>query len=701
MAATKIIILGGGFAGVQCAKTLRKLLPKNENEIVIFNEQNHMVFSPLLAEVASAAIKTKDVGASLRQLLSGVKIRTETVLNIDLPKKFIEYESYDLSRQKMDYDHLVIALGNTSNFAIIPGMDEHAFGLKSIGDALRLQSHVIDQMEKAEVCDDPVKKKWFLTFTVVGGGFSGVEIAGELNEFVKESAEFFETIDKDMIQVNLIHSNSQILPEVSPSLRDFARIKMEKRGINFYLERKATKATSNGLWLDDTDFLSSGTIVCTIGTTPLPIVNRLPLEKQRGRIATQPDMSLNGFENAWAIGDCAAVPNAVSNSISPPVGQFAERQGKQVAQNIQKVLSGEATKPFSYKTMGHLCAIGGMSAVAEVGGMHISGFPAWFLWRTIYLMKLPSLAQKAKVGIEWGCDLIFPRSIGYVKTDLSRSCTRAFYAPGDYIFKQGSPASDFYVIEQGEVDILVQDEETGEEETVAVLGPGDFFGEQALLESRPRNASVRARDNLMLLTMGNRLFAEISKNLVPLKEALADAAKRRRNIWKSIPEVESILEKLPLSEIIEPVPGEILRPDDFIVGLLEQFCHDSLDFCCVVGKDERLIGVLTRTDLLRTIETAARLKDKDNGILRVNHIMGHEPVVISENDSTKVAVATMRERGLKNIPVVNNAEDQKLVGCVRVEKILGHIIEELTRKQKIRITTVDMRNPFAAKARKK
>ena len=697
MQESRIVILGGGFAGVKCARTLRRLLPKDCYKIVLFSRENHMVFSPLLAEVASAAIKTKDVAAPLRQLLKDVACRTEEVLNIDLHENFIEYESHDLTRKKMSYDQLVIACGNTSNLGVVPGMDEHAFPLKSVGDALRLQAHVIEQLEKAEVCEDPEIKKWYLTFTVIGGGFSGVEVAGELNDFVKASSRYYETIDAEAVNVHLVHSHAQILPEVSPTLRDFAKEKMENRGINFYLNERAEKATREGVWLKGGSFIPAATTVCTIGTIPLSIVSRLPVEHFNGRILTLPDMSIPGFPNAWSIGDCAAIRNAATGDFSPPVGQFAERQGQQVAKNIARKLQGSQTLPFSHKPQGQLCAIGGYSAVAEIGGARISGFPAWFLWRTIYLMKLPSLSQKLKVGIEWACDLLFPRDLGYVKTDQSRSATRAFYAPGDYIFRQGDPACDFYVIEHGEVDILVYNDDLKEEEVVAVLGPGDFFGEAALIKNRPRNASVRARDNVMVVVMGRRLFSEISSNLSPLRDAIAKAIRRRGNVWKDMPHVQEILDNLPLESLIEPVPGQILRPDDLLVGLLDQFRNHELDFCCVIDDAETLIGVVTRSDLLRTIEAASYLKGSQDEILRVQHIMGHEPVVIGTDVTTKVAVSTMREHGLKTIPVVDNAIDQHLVGCIRIETILGHIIEELTKKEAIRITEIDMVNPFSSR----
>lgn len=689
MSMATIVILGGGFAGVKCAKTLRKLLPKDQYRIVVFNRENHMVFHPLLAEVASAAVQIKHVAAPLRQLLQGVKCRSEEVLNIDLDNSFIEYEAYDRTRKRMQYDHLVVACGVKSNLGIIPGMDEQAFPLKTVGDALRLQSHIIDMMEKAEVCDDPVRRDWYLTFTVIGGGFSGVEVAGEINDLVRKSIRFFETITKDMVTVNLVHSLPQILPEVNESLRDFAKREMEKKGVKFYLERKAVQATKEGILLDHGGFIASGTIVCTIGTTPHPLVSRLPGNHDRGRIATTPDMNIPEYRNAWAIGDCAAVPNAATAQLSPPVAQFAERQGVQLAHNIVNSINGLPTKPFFHMSQGSLCAIGGHNAVAEVSGMRISGFIAWFMWRAIYLMKLPSRAQQLKVGIEWACDLIFPRDLTYVKTDTSRAVSRAFYGSGDYIFRQGDPATEFYVIEQGDVEILVWNNETQSEELETVLGPGDFFGEAALITSSTRNASVRARTNVLVVTMGRSLFTEMSANLAPLRDAVAKAVKRRRNVWKNLPDVRKVLDTLSLDELTEPVPGKVLRADDFLDGIMDLFCQHRLDFCCVVDQTERVVGVVTRSDLLRIIEAATTVQLAQDDVIRVHHIMGHDPIVIKVGESAAVAVNTMREHGLKNLPVVD--DDERLVGCVRIETILARVVHELTRHRAIRVTQEHIR----------
>ncbi|MGH9551656.1 MAG: NAD(P)/FAD-dependent oxidoreductase, partial [Terriglobales bacterium] len=239
MASKRVIVLGGGFAGVKCAGKLRTMLKRSEVDITLFNHENHTVFHPLLAEVASAAVQPKDVAAPLRQLLDGVECRTEDVLNIDLGQNLIEYEAHNGVRRPMGFDHLVIACGNAANLAVVPGMDEHAFGFKTIGDALALQSHIMEQLEKAEVCDDPERQRWYLSFIIVGGGFSGVEMAGEINELVRRSLRFFKNIKGKDVNVVIVHGHDQILPEVSQSLRKFAQMEMEKQGIKFSLNSRA------------------------------------------------------------------------------------------------------------------------------------------------------------------------------------------------------------------------------------------------------------------------------------------------------------------------------------------------------------------------------------------------------------------------------------------------------------------------------
>ena len=221
--ASRIIIIGGGFAGAQCAGILHKRLPKDQAEIVLFSRENNMVFYPLLAEVAGAVISPDAVTAPLRQMLPGIRCRTEEVRQIDLATSEVEYEGVDGRLGRMAFDHAVLACGTAVNLAMVPGMADHAFPLKSVGDAMALRFHVMEQLEKAEVCADPERRRWYLSFIVVGGGFTGVEAVGEINDLIRASARFYGNFTAKDTTVTLVHSREQILPEVSPTLREFAR----------------------------------------------------------------------------------------------------------------------------------------------------------------------------------------------------------------------------------------------------------------------------------------------------------------------------------------------------------------------------------------------------------------------------------------------------------------------------------------------
>jgi NADH:ubiquinone reductase (H+-translocating) len=675
----QIVIVGGGFAGVKCARTLRKLLPNDSHRIVLFNRENHMVFHPLLAEVVSAAVQPKDVGAPLRQLLNGVQCRSEEVTSIDLEKAQLHHESHDGTIRAINFDHLVLCCGNSVNLSLVPGMDEHAFPLKTIGDAFVLQTQIMEQLEKAEVCEDADRKRWYLTFVIVGGGFSGVEVAGEINDLVRDSTRFFQNIRVNDIKVVIVHSRDELLPEVSPSLRKFTKSKMEEAGVEILLNAKAKVATPEGLQLENGTFLKAGTVICTIGTTAQHLIDRLNLPKQAGRLKTAPDMSLPGFSNVWAVGDCAAVINSLDGTLSPTVAQFAERQGAQVAQNIVARIKGKPTVPFHHKMQGQLCAIGGHSAVAEILGIHISGFIAWFLWRGIYLMKLPSFAQKVQVGLEWIFDLLFPRTLAHLKADRSKRISRAYYRANDFVFRRGEPATEFYVIEKGEVEVLehVNDDAT---QTIAVLVAGDFFGESALLKSTVRHHSVRARTELVCILLGRNVFAQVSSALTPLHDAIAIAARKRTSMWHDVPEVRQMLESLAVESMLEPLPMEPAAISSSVEAVIDNMDKNSADSCCIVDSDGFLVGIITRSDLLRALEKEA-LADPDVD-LPVTEIMVPDPICMSLNDPLAVAVATMREHDLKQIPVVENSRKRVLKGRIRIEKIVQHVLTEMFNRRK-------------------
>src|SRR5262249_54559366 len=257
------------------------------------------------------------------------------------------------------------------------------------------------------------------------------------------------------------------------------------------LEAAAAAVTARGVQLKDGREIYGATVVGTIGTTPTHLVERLEAAQEKGAFLTQPDLRLEGRDREWAIRDCARIVNAGDGKPCPPTGQFAQRQGRHVAANILATIRGEATRPFGFSPLGQLCAIGRRNAVAAMFGARISGFVAWFVWRSVYWLKLPSWSRRIKVGTDWAWDLLFARDLVTIRPEPTERVGRAYLRRGDYVFKQGDPALNFYAVERGEVEVVR--ETAGVEHVLAVLGPGDFFGEMALVEQRPRSAGVRAR----------------------------------------------------------------------------------------------------------------------------------------------------------------------------------------------------------------
>lgn len=450
-------------------------------------------------------------------------------------------------------------------------MADHAFPLKSVGDAMALRFHAMEQLEKAEVCDDPERRRWYLSFVVVGGGFTGVEAAGEINDLLKASTRFYSNFTAHHVTVTLVHSREQILPEVSPTLREFARTKMEQAGIRLILNARAVSATADGVELHDGRMLHGATIVCTIGTTPPLLIHRLDAPKERGRLLADPDMRVRGTSNLWAVGDCAHIVNAHDGHISPTTGQFAERQGRQAAENIIRVLRGESTRPFFYKPLGQLCGIGERKAVAEILGVRLSGFPAWWLWRTVYLLKSPSWSRRVKVAFDWTWELFFPRDLAHLKVNQTERVARAHYRPGDLIFVEGEPAMSFYVIEQGEVEVLRRDA-AGQQCLITVFGPGEFFGEIALLNGTVRVGSVRARTAVEVLVMGKEVFSKISGTLTPFRTLVAQALRwRRPRLNRHMIHIWAGLERQPLATFMDAIPDYRLSFEDTFESTVHMF----------------------------------------------------------------------------------------------------------------------------------
>ena len=429
-----LIIVGGGFAGITLAKELGHKLPEDWH-LVLISQDNFITYNPLLPEVVGASLLPGHVVAPLRQIIHCPvcsSVCMAQVTDIDVETKTIHYLGEGTGN--LHYDQLVVACGVQANLELVKGMAQHALPLKTLGDALFLRNRIIARLEQAELQPNAEARRWLTSFVVIGGGFSGVETAGELLDFLHASIRYYPRIRHEDIRVILLHSQDRLLPELSASLGQFANRKMCAYGIDVRLNARAVRIDDRAVTLGSGETIAAGTVICTIGTMPNPLVTESPFPKERGRILTNPDMSVPGHPGIWALGDCAAVPNARDGKTSPPTAQFADRQARDLAKNILRSLRREPTKPFTYKPQGQLSSIGHNKAVAEMFGVKISGFIAWLLWRGVYLLKIPTFARKTRLFLEWNWAMFFPPDVSHFGFRRTRRTPSAVTAqPGKVV----------------------------------------------------------------------------------------------------------------------------------------------------------------------------------------------------------------------------------------------------------------------------
>lgn len=438
------------------------------------------------------------------------------------------------------------------------------------------------------------------------------------------------------------------------------------------LNTRVVVATPDGVGLEDGRMVTGATIVCTIGTTAAPLVQWLDAPKKNGRLVTDPDMRLRGSPNAWAVGDCALIVNAYDGHPAPTTGQFAERQGLQIAENIVHVLQGRPTKPFSYMPVGVLCGIGERKAVAEILGVRLSGFPAWWLWRTVYLLKSPSWSRRVKLAFDWTWELMFPRDLGHSRTNQTERISRAHYRPGDDIFLEGAPATHFYVIDRGEVEILRCDERGEPNQIVGVLGPGEFFGEVALLDNQPRRVSARARTAVDALVMGKDVFSRISGSLAPFRLLLTQAIRwKRAKLNPRIHQAWQAVQQQPLSAFLEAIPRHRLSPHDTYEETVGLFDEQAVECVCVLDEHERLLGIVTRSELFGTFEQGKGPATK------VEDFMSRNPMMVTPDQSPLTAAELMHRHDVDWMPVVEDKETRRLIGVIRSERMLRSLVAQM------------------------
>ncbi|MGJ3241611.1 MAG: FAD-dependent oxidoreductase [Opitutales bacterium] len=668
-----VAILGGGFAGVYCAKSLIRQLGRNSGKkIGVLAEENYMVFQPMLPEVAGAALDPSAVINPIRQLCRGAEFYKGKVSRIDWPNRSLTLNAGDFSpNAQITYDHLVLTLGATIDLSRVPGMPEHAFLMQNAGDALKLRTTIISRFEEANIQVNPVLKKRLLTFVVVGGGYSGVETAGQIIDLFTGMHPYYNNIDRDDFRVVLVHSRDHLLPTLSRRLGDYSQRKLETRGLEIILERRVKALTANHVYLDNGDSFDTATVVSTVGNAPHPLVQQVCSDCQvpayRGRIRTDATMNVPEHAGLWAAGDCAAVPlwdkkknRASDEQVCPPTAQFAMRQGTLLGRNIaSRILGKGKSRPFRFTGLGELAAIGHRKAVADVLGIQFSGFFAWWLWRTIYLGKLPGVERKLRVMLEWTFDLFFPRDISVLNPRYTKATQEMHLETDNILFHPGEPAFSFYIVKSGKIDLFEGDNR------IMSIHPGEFFGERALLEDGSWRFRAIAAEPTRLVALNGETFRSFFGSSAYFQRLLKRSAQK----YRSGEDFDALKKQLPKWLLARPVESimhrgiHALTPQSSVQETLRLFKESRHSLYPVKDPETgKFLGAFRRDDFYDYIKTPDVRAESTLEQLPLRDIPQVHPETLIE----KVLQVMVRE-GANKIFVT---EDGQLAGIVTIMDLL-------------------------------
>jgi NADH dehydrogenase len=420
---TRVLILGGGFGGIYSALAFEDL--NNPSiDVTLITQENFFLFTPMLHEVAASDLDLTNIVSPVRKLLRKVHTFVGEVQKVDLVARRVTVaHGFSRHAHELDYDHLVLGLGSVTNFFGIPGLAERALSMKTLRDAVELRNRLIAHLEEADTECAKADREPLLTFAVAGGGFAGVETIGSIHDFLLEALPFYPNLNPRMLRVVLVHPGEHVLPELGAELGTYADEQLARRGIEIHSKSKVTSVTPREVTISDGTKLACFTLIWTAGTSPNPILSLIDLPKEKGRIRVEPTLAVPGHPGVWALGDCAQIPNLdKAGTFHPPTAQHASRQGRVLALNVAASVAGRPVQPFRFRTLGLLASIGRRTGVARILGINFSGFVAWWLWRTIYLSKLPGFEKKVRVALEWALDLFFRKDfVLYMHTEAPRS----------------------------------------------------------------------------------------------------------------------------------------------------------------------------------------------------------------------------------------------------------------------------------------
>ena len=399
-----VIVVGGGFAGTTLAHRLG-----DSAEVTVVTDQNFLLFTPMLAEVAAGDLDPRHIITPVRQLAPHARVVVGQVEAVDPDSRTVRVgRPFGLDPLELTGDAVVLALGSVPATFGVEGVDEWALPFKTIGDALRIRNRILALLEASTEERDPT----LTHVAVVGAGYSGAELAAALADVLGRAwRRFFPGAPRPA--VSIVDAVDRVTPALSTRLSKIAARALQARGVDVHLGRTVAAVTGDGIEFESGEQLKAETVVWAAGVRPHPLAGQLGLPTEKGRLVV--DGHMVAAPGIFALGDVAVVPDGRSGA-SPPTAQFALRQGRYLGDNLVTILRGGRAPDFTYRTMGELVSLGHRNAVGQVMGVPVSGFLGWFLWRSYYLMRLPSWLRKSRVALDWSLDLLFPPDVASLPT---------------------------------------------------------------------------------------------------------------------------------------------------------------------------------------------------------------------------------------------------------------------------------------------
>jgi NADH dehydrogenase len=412
--AHEIVIAGGGFAGMRCARDLERRLPRQSARLSLVNDVNFILYTPFLPEAAAGMLEPRHVVTPLREVLKRTHLRLGAVTAHDPAARTVELRGHQGEVEQLRYDQLVLAVGSVSRTVAVPGLDEHAVGFKSLADAIWLRNHVVETLEMANASEDPARREQLLSYVFVGGGYAGLEALAELQDFATDAMDSYPRARLQGMRWLLVEAADRVLPEIDLKLADYAVRELRGRGIEVRLGTTLEAVDADSARLSTGETVPTKTVVWTAGVRPHPSLARLsvPLDEQ-GRVRVDDQLRVEGLQGVWAIGDCAAVPEP-GGGFAPPTAQHGIRQAKVAAANVASALAGDPPARYRYSSRTGFVNLGRYKGVGRIGPRTFSGFAAWWMARTYHLSQIPGIFRKLRAVIDWTVSLPFPRDLSEV-----------------------------------------------------------------------------------------------------------------------------------------------------------------------------------------------------------------------------------------------------------------------------------------------